>query len=69
MTKQEAQDLYKGKQFFIRNPNGTLDGPREDIYYTNPYPNKSGYAFIQVIDGTPVRAFLENEIKVVQDGK
>jgi hypothetical protein len=80
MSREEAQALYAGKTFFIKQPDGTLDGPREDIYYA---VNRSGflqklkyllkierpYKFLQVIDGTPKRAFYDDEIVVKQDGK
>lgn len=88
MTEREkAQKLYAGKTFYVKNPDGTLDGPRDDIYYVNRnYTNyvtelfskikrfaskgkEKEYRFLQVINGTPVQAFTEDEIVVVQHGK
>lgn len=66
MTKEEAQDLYKGKTFYIKRPDGTLDGPREDIHYTVPvsFDSDHKYKFLQIVDGTPIQAFTEDEIVV-----
>lgn len=64
MTKEEAQAYYAGKKFFIKRPDGTVDGPREDIYLAVP---TAEYKFIQITDGTPRQAFKEHEILVVQE--
>jgi hypothetical protein len=69
MTPKEAQDLYNGKTFYVKQPDGSLDGPREDIYYVHRKtgdPVKDNYMFLQVIDGVPKQAFTEDEILVVQ---
>lgn len=64
--KEEAAALYKGKTFFIKRPDGTLDGPRNDILYVSGW-NESEYTFIQVVDSKPVQAFKEDEILVIQE--
>lgn len=75
MSKEEAKALYEGKTFYIKNPDGSLDGPREDLYYCVPSSDKKGdpktekYKFVQVIDGKPRQAFLEGEIVVMKNGK
>jgi hypothetical protein len=72
--------LYDNKKFFIKKHDGTLDGPREDIYYANIRANifqkimnfiqrNPTYKFIQVIDGKPIQAFYADEIMVVTDGE
>lgn len=78
--KGEARKLYAGKKFYIKNFDGTVDGPREDIYYVNDRSSlwtkfwnfiqrNPQYKFIQVINGTPKQAFYEDQILVTQDGK
>jgi hypothetical protein len=71
MNKEEAQAFYKGKTFFIKNPDGSLNGPRNDIYYVNKEASRSHkfdkYDFVQVIDGTIKQAFTKDEIIVVQE--
>ena len=82
--KAEARKLYAGKKFYIKKSDGTLEGPREDIYYTVRcfsgikdrikflYHKLTGvkmFKFVQVVNGTPVQAFTEDEIVVKQDGK
>ena len=77
--REHAKALYAGKQFYIKNLDGTLDGPREDIYYTAQesllkrikyfITREPRYKFLQVTDGTVIRAFYADEIEVVQNGK
>lgn len=57
---------YKDKEFYIINPDGSLDGPRSDVYYTAPKSLnlKDGYDFVQVVDGKVTRAFKANEVSV-----
>ena len=84
MKKQDpsgaARALYAGKEFYIKNLDGTFDGPRADIYYAFDRSNlwtkfwkfinrEPTYKFIQVINGTPKRAFYADEIMVTQNGK
>lgn len=75
--------LYKGKRFYIKNPDGSLNGPREDIYYSarhfhsikerltylvkNIIGKDDSYKFCQVVDGQIVQAFRKNEILVIQE--
>jgi hypothetical protein len=69
MTPKEAKALYKDKTFYVKNPDGSLDGPREDIYYVyrkTGDPITNNYMFLQVINGTPKQAFREDEILVVR---
>ena len=81
---EEGRRLYAGKTFFIKKPDGTLDGPRDDIYYTvrfyNGYKDRikalyhkltgvKPYVFIQITDGIPKQAFTQDQIVVKQDGK
>lgn len=81
---EEGRKLYAGKTFFIKNPDGTLDGPRDDIYYSviwyrnlaerikGLYHRLTGvkpYAFVQITNGIPKRAFTVDQIVVKQDGK
>jgi hypothetical protein len=81
---EEGRKLYAGKTFYIKNPDGTLDGPRDDIYYSviwyrnlserikAAYHKLRGvkpYAFVQITNGIPKRAFTVDQIVVKQDGK
>ena len=65
--------LYKGKKFYVMNPDGTIDGPREDIFYVSVHGKKTAeyknYRFVQVINGIPVQAFTKKEILVLKNGK
>ena len=70
-SKEKAQKLYEGKRFYVLNPDGTVDGPREDIYYcvpTTKVGNKK-YKYVQVIGGQPKQAFTKEEILVLKNGK
>ena len=77
--KAAAKKLYAGKTFYVKNPDGTLDGPRDDIYYAVRYYKNLGerikalyhfvtgvkpYKFVQVINGIPRQAFTEDDIVV-----
>lgn len=81
---EEGKALYAGKTFYIRRPDGTLDGPREDIYYSviwyksfaerlkaafHRFKGVKPYVFVQITNGIPRQAFTEDQIMVVQNGK
>jgi hypothetical protein len=81
---EEGKRLYAGKTFFIKRPDGTLDGPRDDIYYSVRYYSNirerfkalyhkltgvKPYAFVQITNGIPKQAFTADQIVVKQDGK
>lgn len=74
-----ARALYAGKQFYIKNLNGTVDGPRNDIYYVADRSNlwtkfwrfinrEPTYKYVQVVNGTPKQMFYEDQILVTKDG-
>lgn len=82
--KEKAKKLYEGKTFYIINPDSTLSGPRDDIYYVaRRYPffknrvealfgmisGKKPFSFVQVINGQPYQVFTKDEIVVVKNGK
>ena len=81
---EEGRRLYAGKTFFIKRPDGTLDGPREDIYYTVRYysglrdrikalyhrlTGVKPYVFVRIENGIPKQAYTADQIVVKQDGK
>lgn len=81
---EEGRKLYAGKTFFVKKPDGTLDGPRDDIYYTvrfyNGYRDRikaiyhkltgvKPYVFVRIENGIPKQAYTADEIVVKQDGK
>lgn len=70
--------VYEGKTFYAKNPDGTVDGPLDNIFYMEDisslwtkflnFVNRvPAYKFVQVVNGTPVRAFYENEIIVTME--
>lgn len=75
-----ARALYAGKEFYIKHLDGTIDGPRTDIYYVYDrsslwtkfwkFMNREPqYRFVQVVDGSPKQMFYEDQILVTQNGK
>jgi hypothetical protein len=75
MTKEESKALYEGKYFYEVDKYDErieLYGPLDNIYYieTDPMQNPEikvtpRYTFCQVIDGQVTKAYLANEILVL----
>jgi hypothetical protein len=70
---KKINKLYQGKLFYLLNPDGTIDGPRNDIYYVSASGKKTiptrGYKFAQVINGLVKQVFTNKDVLVLKNGK
>lgn len=68
MTKEESIAAYQNKEFYTIKSDGSIEGPRKDIFYVGSYPipTKEGYLYLLISKGKA--QFLRPDEVFVREG-